>query len=255
MPRFKFTIAYDGKRYSGWQKQQGNITIQECVEKALARLAQQDIRIHGSGRTDAGVHALGQVFHADIPAHLSILPANFPRALNSQLPPDIRILKAELVTEDFHARFSAQGKTYRYALTTTNILFPQQFQRAGHYPYPLDSTLFCETIATFTGTHNFASFAAVRGSEPTPLPKAYYERTITQAQAKPTEDGFLIEFTGTGFLYKMVRLMIGTALAVASHKLTPSQFQQLLHAPTEQKSRHCASPYGLTLYKVHYPEH
>lgn len=252
MPRYKFTVAYDGSSFSGWQIQKGASSIQEEVEKALAGLSGTSLRIHGSGRTDAGVHALGQVFHADIPDTLNITEDNWPRALNTKLPSSIRILSARLVPDDFHARFSATGKTYEYRLVTNRILMPFDFQRVGHYPQPLDGDTFQEAVRLFSGTHDFRPFAAIRGNEPDPLPKDYYIRTITTAEAIPMDSGFLIRFTGTGFLYKMVRLMVGSAHAAAVGKTTLDYLRRQIDGPQAPKGRYCASPCGLTLRVVYY---
>ncbi len=254
MSRYKFHVAYEGSSFSGWQLQKGAPTIQGALEQAFAELTGADVRIHGSGRTDAGVHAEGQVFHADLPESFPIIPENWPRALNTRLPHTIRVTQCTPVSDDFHARFSATGKSYRYRLVTDRILMPFDFQRAGHLPSPLDPGLFEQMIARFQGTHDFRSFAAVRGNEPDPLPEGYFVRTISHAKAAPTANGYQIDFTGTGFLYKMVRLMIGTAHAVATGKLSQESFEQLLtpHPTQNGKSRFCAPPHGLYLATVHY---
>lgn len=252
MPRYKFTVAYDGSSFSGWQIQKGASSIQAELENALGALIGTSPRIHGSGRTDAGVHALGQVFHADIPDTLNITEDNWPRAFNTKLPSSIRILSARLVPDEFHARFSATGKTYEYRLVTSRILMPFDFQRVGHYPQPLDGDTFQKAIRLFSGTHDFRSFAAVRGNEPDPLPDDYYIRTITTAEAIPMDSGFLIRFTGTGFLYKMVRLMVGSAHAAAVGKTTLDYLRKQIDDPLAPKRRYCASPCGLTLRVVYY---
>lgn len=253
MPRLKFIVAYDGSSFSGWQIQKGAPSIQEKLEASLSELTCTPIRIHGSGRTDAGVHALGQVFHADLPEGFYIEAGNWPRAVNSKLPAAIRLISASPAASDFHARFSASGKTYEYKLVTSRVLMPFDFQRAGHYPQPMDGELFCQAIALFAGTHDFHAFAAIRGNEPSPLPEDFYQRTIFEALSQPTDDGFLIRFTGTGFLYKMVRLMVGSALAVATGKISLDYLENQINSPTSPKARFCASPYGLRLLEVHYP--
>lgn len=252
MARYLFTVAYDGASYSGWQIQKGSPSIQEELEGALQVFAGSPVRIHGSGRTDAGVHARGQTFHADLPDSLNISVESWPQALNTKLPHMIRVLCCRQVASDFHARFSALGKTYRYCLVTDRVLMPFKFGRAGHYPRKIDEGSFRETVSRFAGTHDFRKFAAVRGNEPDPLPEEYYIRTITEAFAERTPDGYVIQFSGNGFLYKMVRLMVGTALAVGEGKITSTEFDDMLHSPVGSKSRHCAVPQGLTLVSVRY---
>ena len=252
MARYLFTVAYDGSTFSGWQIQKGAPSIQETLETALGTLTGAPPRIHGSGRTDAGVHALGQTFHANIPDTLNISEENWPRALNTKLPSSIRILSARLVPDDFHARFSAVGKTYEYRLVTSRILMPFDFQRAGHYPKPVDAGVLQQAVSLFAGTHDFRAFAAVRGNEPDPIPEDYYIRTLSEATVLPEEHGFRLRFTGTGFLYKMVRLMVGSAHAAATGKHTLDYLQRQIDAPHSPKGRYCASPYGLTLHTVYY---
>lgn len=252
MARYLFTVAYDGASYSGWQIQKGSPSIQEELEGALQVFAGAPVRIHGSGRTDAGVHALGQTFHVDLPDSLNIPAGNWPQALNTRLPHTIRILDCRPVPSDFHARFSALGKTYRYSLVTDRVLMPFKFGRAGHYPRKIDHEIFEETISKFAGTHDFRKFAAVRGNEPDPLPEDYFIRTITEAFADRTPDGYMIQFSGNGFLYKMVRLMVGTAFAAGEGKISEEEFDLLLHSPLGNKSRHCAVPHGLALVSVRY---
>ena len=253
--RLKFTVAYEGSAFCGWQIQAQSPSVQEHLEKALETFTGRPTRLHGSGRTDSGVHALGQVFHADIPTQLQIPCERWPSAFNTRLPATIRILKAEKVSSDFHARFSAETKTYRYKLICSPILLPQDFGRAGHYKFPLDQELFLKTLQEFVGTHDFFSFAATRGNEPLEPAPDYFVRTITQIEVTQEEpSSFSITLSGTGFLYKMVRLIIGTACAVASQKLDFEDFCELLHAPKGQKTKYCAPPEGLTLLSVQYPE-
>lgn len=227
--------------------------MQGELERALEALTGKMIRIHGSGRTDAGVHAVGQVFHADIPDSLSIPEENWPRALNTQLPYSIRVLSCRQVAEDFHARYDALEKTYLYKMITSRIVMPFDFNRVGHYSLPMDGALFESCIKEFIGTHDFNSFAGIRGNEPDPLPDDFYVRTITEAEAVQTPGGYDIKFTGNGFLYKMVRMMVGTAHAVACGKMSKDHFLSLLHRPTGAKTRFCAVPHGLMLMSVRYP--
>lgn len=252
MARYLFTVAYDGAFFSGWQIQKGVPTVQEELENALHVITGGQIRIHGSGRTDAGVHALGQRFHADIPEALKIPEENWPQAFNTRLPHSIRILHCREVGADFHARFDAVEKSYVYRLVSDRILMPWDYSRVGHYPHAIDGDLLAEAIAAFQGTHDFCSFAAVRGNEPDPVPEDFYIRTITEASVRRNPGGYVIRFTGNGFLYKMVRMMMGTGYAVANGKISLDELKSLLHSPNGNKTRFCAVPQGLVLESVRY---
>ena len=225
MTRIRFTAAYDGRPYLGWQSQPGGRTVQDVLERAFSGLFGTPCRIHGSGRTDAGVHALGQVTHA------------------------------EYVPPGFHARFSATGKTYRYCISRAPILNPFDAGLAWHRPLAWSVDILEQAVHLFRGTHDFTAFAALRGNEPRPIPEGYFRRTITQTQVAQTGEHVFITFTGTGFLYKMVRLMTGAAHEAARGKITLEELARLINAPLpDDKSPFCAPPDGLTLMRVHYPE-
>ncbi len=245
----KLTIAYDGTRFGGWQIQPNADTIQERIEQAMSEVAKAPIRIHGSGRTDAGVHALGQVAHFDAPDHLTMNPFNWVPALNTKLPSSIRILSCEEVAPDFHARFSAKEKTYTYKLCTLPILPPFEANRAWHLPRLLNPEDLTEALTLYHGTHDFRAFAANRGNE---SEETNYERLISRADFIHTEDGVLLTYTGNGFLYKMVRLLTGAAIHVAQGYLRLDDLSDLIHKPGHQKSPLSAPPDGLTLLEVRY---
>ena len=247
--RLKLTIAYDGTRFAGWQIQPNAHTIQERIESAMAEVAKEPLRLHGSGRTDAGVHALGQVAHFDAPDHLTMNPYNWVPALNTKLPPDIRIMACEEVSPDFHARFSTTGKTYTYKICTLPILPPFQAKRAWHLPRLLNPEDLAEALSFYQGTHDFRAFAANRGNE---TPETDYTRTITCAEFVHTDDGVLLTFTGNGFLYKMVRLLTGAAINSAQGYLRLDDLYDLVNAPHEKKSPLSAPPDGLSLLEVNY---
>ncbi len=253
MPRLCFLVAYDGRPYQGWQSQVHGKTVQDYLEKAIASLIKEPIRIHGSGRTDTGVHATGQVFHADIPDQITLPCSNWPQAINTRLPDSIRVLHTRLADQDFHARFSAIGKTYRYSITKSKILSPFAAGLTWHRPKTFDVELLSQAIAAYSGTHDFRSFAALRGNEPSPIPSDYFIRTITKAELVEIGDDLTITLSGSGFLYKMVRLMVGGAFEVARKQTSWSQFMQLLNEPNAHtKSPLCAPADGLTLHHVHY---
>lgn len=249
--RLKLTIAYDGATFGGWQIQPNADTIQERIEKALAEIAKESIRLHGSGRTDAGVHALGQVAHFDAPENLTMNPFNWVPALNTKLPPTIRITACEEVAADFHARFSALAKTYTYHLSLAPILPPFLAKRAWHLPRQLNPDDLAEALSFYQGEHDFRAFAANRGNETS---ETDYVRHLTQADFSQIENGYLLTFTGNGFLYKMVRLLTGAAVQAAQGYLRQDDLYDLVNAPTksEKKSPLCAPPDGLILREVAY---
>lgn len=245
----KLTIAYDGTSFAGWQIQPNGVTVQELIEKALGQVAKEPIRLHGSGRTDAGVHALGQVAHFDAPDHLTMNPFNWVPALNTKLPPAIRILECEEVPDDFHARFSAKSKTYTYHLCLQPILPPFLAKRAWHLPRQLNPEDLTQALSVYLGEHDFRAFAANRGNE---TADTDYIRTITRSDFAQINGDYLLTFTGNGFLYKMVRLLTGAAVQVAQGYLRQDDLYDLVNTPGDKKSPHCAPSDGLTLLEVNY---
>ena len=163
MQTVKLTIAYDGSDFHGWQLQPGLATIQGALHDAIRQITQEPITIHGASRTDAGVHALGQVAH--FKTHSTLDAQEIQRGLNALLPPTIRIVAAQEVGQDFHARWLAQGKTYRYRIYRGEVLPPFDYRRAFHYPWPLDEVAMSVAARAFEGQHDFSSFAASTGSE------------------------------------------------------------------------------------------
>src|SRR5205085_3882332 len=160
--RLKFIVAYDGAAFEGWQSQSHRKTVQDQLERAFRKICGAPVRVHGAGRTDAGVHALAQCAHVDLP-NRRLTSTSWTCALNGILPPTIRILSCRYVSEKFHARFSATGKIYRYRIWTGPVLPPLEFKRAWHVSSPLDVTLVKTAGEKFVGTHDFAGFAANRG--------------------------------------------------------------------------------------------
>ncbi len=252
MPRIRFTVAYDGRPYAGWQIQPNGPTVQAALQHALAITLGHPVAVHGSGRTDSGVHAWGQVFHIEV-SHASIPESRWPAALNARLPRTIRITEAQYVGDDFHARFSATGKTYRYTISRAPILTPFDPGLIWHCPRPMDESLLEDCLGMMQGEHDFRAFAALRGNEPDPLPANHFVRTIYTTEFRREEDKISLSFTGSGFLYKMVRLMVGGIYTAATGRLPILDFQRLLHSPGERdKSPFCAPPDGLFLMQVHY---
>ncbi len=252
--RLKLIIAYDGRPFNGWQVQPGGNTVQDHLHQALLEIAKQPIRVHGSGRTDTGVHALGQVAHFDAPADSRMQPANWLAALNANLPATVRIMACTEVAPDFHARFSASGKIYHYDICTEPVLPPHRAGLAWHLPRPLDPALLSAALRHVCGRHDFRAFAAFRGNETL---ETDYVRTIHAAEPAILTDGWRITFAGDGFLYKMVRLLVGAGVKVAQGKLPIADFAALFDQGPDLphgKSPLCAPADGLYLREVLYPD-
>lgn len=250
--RLKLTIAYDGRPYSGWATQPSGNTIQDHLQTALSQIAKQEVKVQGSGRTDTGVHADAQIAHFDSPESINMNPYNWVPALNTKLPKTIRVMDCEEVAEDFHARFSAQSKTYTYFLATDPVLHPLLFGRAWHLPRLLDPLSLEQALVHYLGKHDFKAFAALRGNE---SEDTSYARTITETSLTTVTGGYEITFTGDGFLYKMVRLLTGAAVQVAQGRLRLDDHFDLLDQPADLpngRSPFCAPADGLTLSSVAY---
>ena len=246
--RVKLIIAYDGTGFSGWQSQAKGDAIQDRIEAAFAQVVNQKIRVHGAGRTDAGVHALEQCAHADVTA--SLQPDVLLAALNASLPPAIRILRCQFVAPTFHARFDARGKVYRYRIATTPVLSPFELGRAWHVRGPLDETVLRACAQEFLGRHDFADFAANRGQ-----PVNSTMRTIRKVRVQRTRAQTTIEFEGDGFLYKMVRLMVGAIVRCGLGRSSLDEVRgRLRGAPSGAtgRDRFVAPAAGLTLVRVLY---
>ncbi|MGI8431883.1 MAG: tRNA pseudouridine(38-40) synthase TruA, partial [Chthoniobacterales bacterium] len=244
--RLRLVIAYDGSGFRGWQSQAHGATVQDCLEQAFASVAGERIRVHGAGRTDSGVHALGQCAHADVPAG-RLTAATWLKALNALLPPQVRVLKGRFVAATFHARFEARGKVYRYRLTTTPVLSPFERGRAWHVMKQLDEVKLRAAAALFVGKHDFAGFTANRGQPPTST-----TRTIHRIRVRHTAALTTIDFAGDGFLYKMVRLLTGAIVRCATGSESLNQIKQRLDYPSENGTRLVAPAEGLTLVRVRY---
>lgn len=251
--RLKLTIAYDGRPYQGWQSQPCGNTVQDRLVLALAAVAQQPVAIHGSGRTDSGVHALGQTAHFDVPPEISMNPHNWVPALNAHLPATIRVMACDEVAADFHARFSAIAKTYHYDLSTLPILPPHAAGMVWHRPRDLDPEALAEALSLFRGRHDFHAFAAYRGNE---TADTDYHRTIHATSVEVLASGYRMVVSGDGFLYKMVRMLAGAAVKAAQGRLREEDLSRLLDQPSGLpfgKCNHCAPADGLYLQEVRYP--
>lgn len=246
--RLKFIVAYDGAPFAGWQSQATGNTVQDHLERAFASVAGTALRVHGAGRTDAGVHALAQCAHVEL-SHRSLPAKQWPLALNAQLAPTIRVLRAAYVPSTFHARFSARGKTYRYRIWNDQILPPLELGRVWHIPGRLDIDAFKTAAQLFAGRNDYAAFAANRGK---PEEKTF--RTIESVRSKSRGCCLELEFSGDGFLYKMVRLMVGAVVRCASGRCTLTEISDRLKHPRDShgQTRLVAPSHGLFLVRVRY---
>jgi tRNA pseudouridine38-40 synthase len=244
--RLKLIIAYDGTAFAGWQSQAHRNTIQDELERALRKISGVRIRVHGAGRTDAGVHALAQCAHADLPDRRMSF-AHWQNALNAILPNTIRVLRSRFVSPDFHARFSAKAKTYRYRIWAAPILPPLEINRAWHISSPLDLDLLKAAAKKFVGQHDFRAFAANRGKK-----EENTIRTIRSATVRKRGPEIRIEISGEGFLYKMVRLMISAMVQVALQQMAVTEIDGRLKSAGHDSTRFTAPAEGLYLIRVWY---
>jgi tRNA pseudouridine38-40 synthase len=253
MRYFKLTIAYDGTDFHGWQTQSNKPTIQGEIAGVLRQLTQENVVLLGTGRTDAGVHALGQVGSFRTQSGLSA--GDFNRALNALLPPSIRIVKAEEVGPNFSARFSARGKVYRYRIYRGRVLPPMLWRYVLHYPFPLDEDAMRDAAARFVGKHDFTSFAASTGSEEDDKERLM-EREIYSAELARTPDNEELVFTvhGRSFLRYMVRKMVGTLLDVGRGKLKPEDIDRLYELRDRSKSGPTVPAHGLWMVSAEHEE-
>ena len=247
MPRrLKMIVAYDGRGFAGWQSQSHRNTIQDHIERAFERTGGKPIRVHGAGRTDAGVHALAQCAHVDLPDD-RFSAARWTEALNALLPPAIRVLRCQYVSKDFHARLSAKGKLYRYRIWAGPVLPPFEYGRAWHIPRPLDFEVLKTSAKHFVGTHDFAGFAANRGKR-----EKSTIRTIYSVRVGRNGPCVTIDFDGDGFLYKMVRLIVGSLVQCALGKLCIEDVNGRLASGQLGPARFAAPAEGLLLVRVRY---
>ena len=243
--RYKCILAYDGANFAGYQVQPGKRTVQLEVEQALNKIHKgESIRIAASGRTDAGVHARGQVIHFD--SHLQIPGERWKKALNAMLPEDISILDVSEVDKDFHARFQSVRKEYRYRISLKSERDPFLRHYAYHYPFPLNLDAMKEAARYLMGTHDFSSFCSAKTEVVDKV------RTVEEIIFTSTDDELVIQFIGNGFLYNMVRIMTGTLLEVGSGRKAPAEMERILAARDRVQAGKTAPGHGLYLWKVDY---
>ena len=252
MPTFKITLAYDGTDYVGWQRQANGVSIQALIEDALRELDGRDVAVTGAGRTDAGVHALGQVAGFTIAREIG--PDALIRALNAHLPPAIRVFTAEQAPPGFHPRFGARVKTYRYQLCNGDIMSPFERGRAWHVPGALDVKAMSAAARLVEGRHDFAAFQASGGSVAT-TEREIFASTVrtTDAAARTSDVGLLCyDVEGNGFLRHMVRIIVGSLVEVGRGRRPIEWIGETLASRDRGAAGPTAPPQGLFLVRVEY---
>jgi len=251
MRNFRLLLAYDGTCFHGWQWQPNAATVQDCVEKAIQRIVGEPVKLYASGRTDAGVHALGQV--ANFTSSCRIPEMNLKRALNDILPPDVRVRAVSEAAPDFHARYGARSKTYRYRILQTDVCPPFMWRYVWHHPHVLDRRLMAEAAGVFTGEHDFTSFAASGppdedDSEPSLVRRVFSSKVLWRERSAL----LVYEIRGNGFLHHMVRNLAGTLVDVGRGRFTPADVLRILEARDRTCAGPTAPPQGLCLMRVDY---
>jgi len=249
MRNIKLVLAYDGTEFAGWQIQPDAPTIQGTLAEAIEKLTKEKVLPQGSGRTDAGVHALAQV--ASFSTECSIPTENFLKALNGNLPPSIRVLDVSEVPASFHVRKSAMGKTYRYRMFRGAVCPPFLARYVWHYPYPLNEAAMTQAAQNVIGEHDFTSFAAVdpeRGRDD----EVSNVRTISSSEWNRDDNEFVYSVHGNGFLHHMVRNLVGTFLLVGKGTIAPEEINRILQAHNRSVAGATAPASGLYLVSVDY---
>ncbi len=243
--RLKLVVAYDGAPFAGWQSQSHRNTIQDHLERAFQQIGGEPVRVHGAGRTDAGVHALAQCAHADVDNE-RLTPGRWLAALNARLPPRLRVLRCQRVGKNFHARFSARGKVYRYRIWSALVLPPLEYGRVWHLSSQFDFEQLKDAAGRFVGRHDFSGYAANRGR-----PETDTIRTIRSVKVRKRGPLLTLEFDGDGFLYKMARLMVGSLVECATGKCVIDDLVNRLKGK-RSGTRLAAPAEGLYLVRVRY---
>lgn len=246
MKRIKLTIAYDGTNYCGWQIQPNGITVEEVVNKALKKLTGEEIHVIGASRTDSGVHALGNVAVFD--TETTIPPERISYALNQRLPDDIVVVKSEEVEADFHPRYCDCSKTYEYHILNTRIPIPTKRLTNYFVSYELDIEKMRQAAAYLVGEHDFVSFCNIRTDVEDTV------RTITELEILQEGEEITIRISGNGFLYNMVRIIVGTLVRVGRGFYEPEKVKEILEAKDRKAAGVTAPPQGLVLVEIRYPQ-
>ena len=244
MTTFKITLAYDGTNYVGWQRQAAGTSVQGVIEDALRELDGREVVLHGAGRTDAGVHGLGQA--ASCALDRAIRPDVLMRALNARLPADVRVVSAETVAPDFHARFGARAKTYRYRIYNADVMSPFERQYAWHVFGLLDVEMMDAAARSLEGRHDFAAFqTASRTAQAT-------ERTIRSSKVRRDSPFVIYEITGDGFLRHMIRAIVGTLVDIGRGRRPSEEMRNVLASCDRRRAGPTAPAWGLLLVGVEY---
>ena len=244
MRNIKLTIEYDGKDFNGWQKQPNKLNIQGTIEQTIKSITGEDVELNASGRTDAGVHALGQI--ANFKTNSKIPIEKFAIALNSRLKKSIVIKKAEEVDERFHSRLNCKKKTYRYIINNSNEGSAIYRNLETHIPQKLDVEKMKKAIKYFEGEHDFKAFKASGTSGKNSV------RTIYETKLYEQGERIYVELTGSGFLYNMVRIITGTLVEVGLGKISPEQIPEIIKIGKRENAGKTLPPQGLYLLKVMY---
>lgn len=244
MKRIKFLVAYDGTNYHGFAKQKNAKTIQETLEKAIFELTKQHVDVEGSGRTDTGVHAKGQCCIIDIETSIPI--ERLGKALNSKLPNDIVVRDVEEVSTDFHPRFSVKKKTYRYQILNSLQNDPFMSKYVYFYPYKLDVELMKEAAKYIVGTHDFNCFCSAGATTQTTI------RTVYSLEINQKDDIIQVDICGNGFLYNMVRIIVGTLIEVGRGKIAPESMGKIIESADRKLAGPTAPPMGLMMFDIKY---
>lgn len=244
MRNIKLTIEYDGTNYLGWQKQKNGATIQGTLEEAIKLLTKEEIELVGSSRTDTGVHA--KAFIANFKTNSTIPADKFREAINHKLPEDIVIIKSEEVDINFHSRYDAKGKTYSYSIINRDIYPAIGRNYLYHVKKKLNINSMKEACKYFIGTYDFSAFKSSGSSVKTSI------RTIKDLHIDEKNEIIKIYVTGDGFLYNMVRIIVGTLLMVGNNKIKPEEITNIIESKDRQKAGICVPAKGLTLEKVYY---
>lgn len=244
MKRVLLTIAYDGTNYHGWQIQKNAVTVQQVLCEALEKMLGKTFDVTGTSRTDAGVHAREFTCHIDCDDNIP--EKAFVRGLNSFLPPDIAVRDCIEVANDFHARYNAKGKTYKYYIYNSNKKDPFKMRYSWQIERPLDIAAMNEFANKLIGTHDFYAFSSSgRTVEDT-------VRTISECYVTKENDDVVLTVSANGFLYNMVRIIVGTAVEVSDKRINPEDIPQILNSKKRESLGVTAPPQGLFLEKVHY---
>lgn len=244
MRNIRLTIEYDGKGFNGWQKQPNKLNIQGNIEKVISEITKEEIELIGSGRTDAGVHAIGQV--ANFKTNSNIPIEKFAIAINSRLKKSIIIKKAEEVPERFHSRYNCKKKTYRYIINNSDMGSAIYRNLEYNIKMPLNLENMKKASKYFEGEHDFSAFKASGTSSKSSV------RTIYSADVKKENERIIIELTGNGFLYNMVRIISGTLVEVGLGKIRPEEIKDIIDSKNRQMAGKTLPPYGLYLVEVNY---